>query len=313
MFKRIILPFFASKEIKPVSFLLSPKDLVLCMTLSILLAQLADGLKGLYSLVDIQRINSVKVYSKLISTGFSSRSLSSIYAISKTLGPDLESLSLLSSNERIHFIRSLHSNLIYNQLSWHLSDFSSVYTDPLQLFSYRKGLALQCRSVFAATPVFLPYSLVLGAPVSNVDLKLIIDSARFLWCYSGLDELEFDFILHKEALKFYVNEKNSFIRTRYAIPVTLYDSAKILVFSEFFNTFSLTTNVIFNKDFFILKSPDNLTWLERDLGFFTRSCPRALNEIYISDIDMSDDMIKSAVEQRKLYRLRARSSSLGDK
>lgn len=313
MFKRVLVPFFASKEIKPVSFLLSPKDLVLCMTLSILLAQLADGLKGLYSLVDIQKINSVKVYSKLLSTGFSSRSLSSVYAIAKTLGPDLESLSLLSAKERVNFIRSIHSNLIYSQVGFHLSDFSSVYTDPLQLFSYRKALALQCRSVFAATPVFLPYSLILGTPVNNVDLRLIIDSARFLWCCSGLDELEFDFILHKEALSFYRNDKVSFIRELFPIPDNLHESCKILIFSEFFYTLSLQTNIFFNKDYFTLRSPDNLTWLERDLGFFNRNFPRVLNDIYVSDIDMSDDIIRSAIEQRKLYKFRKISSFLVDK
>lgn len=305
------MPFLGSKEIKPVSFLLSPKDLVICMTLSILLAQISESLKGFYSLIDIQRINSVKIYSKLLSTGFSSRSLSSIYAISKTLGPDLESLSVLSTKERINFIRSLHSNLIYSSVDCHLSNFSTIYTDPLHLLFYRRGLALQCRSVFAATPIFLPYSLVVGTSINNVDLKLILDSARFLWCYCGLDELEFDFILHKDALSFYLNEKVSFIRSFFPFPITLYDSAKILVFSEFFNALSFQTGVSFDRDFFVLKTPDNLTWLERDLGFFSRSFPKVLSDIYVSDIDMGDDMIRSAIEQRKLYKLRTKSFSLG--
>ena len=167
---------------------------------------------------------------------------------------------------------------------------------------------MKCRSVFAATPVFLPYSLVVATPVKNVDLKLILDSTRLLWSYWGLDDFDFDFILHKEALNFYTNNKSNSILDFFSFPSSLYEVCKLLVFSEFFNTFFFQNKVSFEKDCFILKNQDNLTTLEQELGFFSRDFPKVLNNVYISDSQLGDDIIRGALEQRKLYNLRMKSS-----
>lgn len=298
---RVILPFFVSKDIKPVSFLLSPKDLVVCLSIICIMAQISDNLKGILSFRDIQKMPSVKIYSKILSTGISSLSLSSVFAISKTLGPELESLSLLSLSERIIFLRSLYTSVIYQKVPSRLSNSSRIFVDPFELLMYRKGLALQCRSVFSATSIFLPHSLVIGIPIKNVGIELIVESARYLWTSWGLEDSEFDFFLLKDAWNYFLNYPKS---NCLAKPNDIYESCKILVFSEFCKIFDVDTEVFFDKDPFVFKSIDNgqnLTTLEKEFGFFHRTFPIVTPEVFISDSLLKDDILRLALDQRKTY------------
>lgn len=293
---KVILPFFVSKEIRPVSFLLSPKSLVVCTTIIIILAQISDSLKIFLPLKDIQKFPSVKIYSKLLSAGLSSVLLSSVFAISKTLGPDLEILSSLSSSERLIYIRSLYFNLINQKVAGNLSTFPRLFFDPFELLKYRKNLALKCRSTFLATSLFLPHSLVLGVPLANVNLEIILQSCKNLWVSYGLDEFEFDFLLRKESLNLFLSDSHvSF----FSEPTNIYDSVKFLVFSEFEKSLFLDGKIVFSHDNFLFRNSTNLTVLEQDLGFFSRSCPKIIEHSFLSDSELKDDIIRLSVEQRK--------------
>lgn len=298
---RVILPFFVSKDVKPISFLLDPKELVICLSIMVIMAQISDNLKSFLPIKDIQKMPSIKVYSKVLSTGYSSLSLSSVFAISKTLGPELESLSLLNFNERVRFLRSLHSNIIFHKVDSRLSNVSRIFVDPFELLMYRKGLAIQCRSVFTATPLFLPHSLVIGVPIKNVGLDIILESSKYLWSYWGLDEAEFEFFIFKHSWNFYMNNLKN---TAFPEPTDIYKACKILIFSEFFRVLEIEEKITFDKDPFVLKGFDNdnnLTNLEKELGFFNRCLPRATNDFFVSDSLLKDDIIRIALEQRKYY------------
>jgi hypothetical protein len=243
----------------------------------------------------------VKIYSKLLSTGISSLSLSFVFAISKTLGPELETLSVLTLQERIEFLRSLHFNLMYQRIGGTLSNKSRIFVDPVELMMYRKGLALQCRSVFSATPIFLPHSIVVGIPIKNVDLSLILDSCKILWLSLGLDETEFDFSLRKQASKIYLANSNNI---PFSEPINVYESCKILVFSEFMNSLLLNTKVSHEKDFVFFQNKTNLISLEEELGFFVRPFPKISKDFFVDNLNLKDDIIRLAVDQRKSYNVK---------
>lgn len=304
--RRVIFPFLVSKDIKPVAFLLSPRDLLVTLCLIVLLAQVSDNLKSVLSFKEIQRLSSVKFYAKHLSSGISSLSVSSAFAISKTLGPDLETLSVLTSQERIQFLRFLHLNLFSDRLKSVSLNKSLVFVDPIDLMIYRKGLALQCRSIFSATPIFLPHSIVAGLPVKNVDLNLILDSCRELWLSWGLEQSEFDFSLRKDALKFYLTNFNSI---PFLEPVNIYQSCKILLFSEFSSALKFDNKISFEKDFVFFKTSSNLTALEEEFGFFFRPFPRFSKDFFLTSLHLKDDIIRLASDQRKLYELQLKRIS----
>jgi hypothetical protein len=295
-FNKILFPNLISKDIKPLAFLLSPSDLVVCLSLIIILAQISDSLKGFLSFKEIQRISSVKFYSKLLSVGRSSVSLSFVYAVTKSLGRDLDALSVLSSSERINFLRSLHFSLIHQRISKTDLNSHSLFSDPFDLMLYRRNLALKCRTVFSSTPIFLPHSLVIGVPVKNIDLSLIVESCKSLWCSWGLNESEFDFRLRKDAMKLYVNNSN--FRVFYQ-PSSIYDCCKILLFSELPGDLVFAGKIFHDKDLVFLSHCRNLTLLEKDFGFFIRPFPIISPDFSVNSINLRDDVIRLAVEQRK--------------
>lgn len=306
-FKRVLFPNIVSKEIKPLAFLLSPSDLIVCLSLIVLLAQISDSLKSFLSSKDIQKLSSVKLYSKLLSVGKSSISLSFVYAIAKSLGRDLDTLSVLSLSERISFLRSVHLNLVHHRVQDNISRNNCLFPDPFELLVYRKNLALQCRSVFCATPVFLPHSLVIGVPVKNVDLPLILESCKFLWSSWGLDESEFDFRLRKDAMKLFMN--NNFMP--FSEPANIFESCKIIVFSEFPNNLLSSGKVLLDRDSIFLSNNENLTSLEKELGFFYRKFPSSYNDLVTNngdDINLVDDVLRLAIQQKKSSNLQFRNT-----
>ena len=107
-------------------------------------------------------------------------SLSTIYSISKTLGPELEILSNLNITERFHFLYLLKKSIINENVIGRITSKSKIFNDPFELLRYRKGVSLQSRSLMLATSLFLPHSIVMGLYLkkkyeSNYEVKINFD------------------------------------------------------------------------------------------------------------------------------------------
>lgn len=151
--RKILIPGINIKELKPLYNLVSPKDLVISMIVPALVAQISQDLQGILPSREIQQLDSVKFYSKVILNGSSIISFTTLQAIAKTLGPELETLSLLNPQERLNYIRSLQLSLIKEKGPCKIFSKNQFISDPSALLSHRKGLSLQFRSILFATAV----------------------------------------------------------------------------------------------------------------------------------------------------------------
>lgn len=298
---RVILPALNIKELKPVAPLISPRELVVVMSLTVILAQIADNFKGILSSKEVQKLPSVKLYSKVISVGLTSLNLSSVYSISKTLGPELETLSILSVQERLNFLNSIKKTILLERVFNVGKVFysSKIFSDPIELLKYRRALSLQCRSLLIATPIYLTNNLSLGVSINEVDIEMVLDSCRLIWIYWGLEEEEFNFLLLKSSYCFQsVNPllwKKSF---------NLNDCVRLLVYIEFRNLFAIENKLSFSDDFAVLKSDNNLTLMENNLGFIERLLPKFSFDMVVSPTDLEDILIRTAFDQKKLQTLK---------
>ena len=259
-----------------------------------LLSQLSQNLKGVLSPNEIQKLQSIRLYSKVISTGSSAIELSVTSALSKTLGPELESLSNLNLYERFNYLRSLKAKVMAEKFVGSLSSKSKILFDPFEMNKYRKSLSLQTRSIMVATSLFLPHTFVVGIPISLVNINFILESCKFLWDFWGLDVSEFEFSLQKEAAV-YSNNSNLIDPS-----MNILDAVKILVFSELKGVVFFSKELDFTDDLIALKSENNLTLLESDLGFIKRNFPKLPAEFFISDFNLKDDLLRQSLDQRKL-------------
>lgn len=296
--KKVLIPGVNIRTIFPVSYLLTPKELIIPMALVCLLAQLSSNLKGILDFKEIQQLPSVKFYSKGLMSGYSSLGLTTVYSLSKTLGADLETLSTLNSRERIYFLQALKKSILNEKVNGNIISNYSTFKDPYLLLKFRKGLALQSRSIMVATSIFLPHSLVTGLSIDQVDLNVILNSSRLLWSYLSLPEEEFDFLLKKEAYS-YLSLKDLEFTDFFSLPLNVSDSFRIIIFSEFEKFLSLFKGLVFEEDYVLLRSENNLTRLENDFKFIKRLVPNFPNEIFLSSDDLSSDLIRVAVNQRK--------------
>jgi hypothetical protein len=55
-FKRVLFPGINVKDLKSVSFLLSPRDLVVPLSIVAILAQVSDNIRGLLNYKEIQKL-----------------------------------------------------------------------------------------------------------------------------------------------------------------------------------------------------------------------------------------------------------------
>lgn len=295
--KRIILPGIKSRDIKPLASLLSPQNVVVPMTLLGIISQISANLKGSLPPKEIQQISSIKLYSKILTLGPNSLALSSIYSLSKTLGLELEILSLLNINERLKFLRELQKKLIQQKGPGTIFNNNERLSDPVMLLRHRKGLAMQCRSVLIGTSIFSPHEIAVGIPIENICLKDIIDSSRVFWLLLGLNEEEFDFLLRKESLN--CLKKLSKDNLNFEVQ-SISDCLKVLVFYEIKTLLNFKNKLQFDYDQIILHGNANLTLLERELGFVDRSLvefPGKISEI--KHFNLEDNIIRAAIDQRK--------------
>jgi hypothetical protein len=294
--KKIVIPGINVKDLSPLASLVSPKELVITMSLISILSQISDNLRNNLELKDIQNIPSVNFYSKIINNSTSTVSLTTLFSMSKSLGPELEILSSMNTTERLHFLYLLKKSIINEKVAGRISSKSRMFNDPFELLRYRKGLSLQSRSIMLATAIFLPHSIVLGLSINQINIDWIITSAQIVWSYWGLSLEEFEYLLRKEALCYLktVNRKNDV-----TIPATLKDSIRILFLSTIREFTFFEDKLIFNEDNVLLKSNENLTLLEKEFGFINRPFPNLPDNISNFDYDLEDKLIRVAFNQRK--------------
>ena len=300
--KKVILPFIKVKDLKSVSSLLSPRNIIVPMLLSSILAQIAEDLKNIVPSKELQQVLSIKFYLKTISLGYSTIDLSIVNAISKTLGPELEVLSILNVRERIKYLQKLKENISKEKKPSKINIKPQMISNSTQLLSHRKGLAFQFRAMLSAISIFSPHAIVFGVPVNSITLDLILNSSKCFWKLLGQSEEEFDFLLQKESISL-LNKfpLNSFFNE----PKSDTDLVKILFYFELKSLTDFQGKLIFFNDFIILKDETNLTLLEKELSFLERKLPQFPSDNFnIVNSHLKDVIIRAALDQRRLQNLK---------
>lgn len=235
------------------------------MILVSILAQIIYNFKGILTFKEIQKLPSVKFYSNVLLFGPSSLSLSIISAISKTLSSDSEIFSSLTNMERFTFLFSLKESFF--QAKNYVNTKNIFYNSLSYLRKFRKRLSLQFRSILLSTTLIYPNSISFGLHINNVSLDFILESSKFIWISLGLFEEDFSFMLIKEFCSFVnpLNSKNKISSTTLEI-----EAVKALCKLEFSRICPFSNFFIFERDFLVFNSYDNMVYLERDLGFLKR-------------------------------------------
>lgn len=297
--RKIVLPGIFIKELKPISMLLSPRDIILSMFLVANLAQITNNLKGILVSKEVQQLKSVRFYSKVISSGSSTTSLSVIQSIAKTLGPELEVISTLNFSERILFLKKLKLKLMNEKDIGILKRKRYDLLDPISLLRYRKGLALQVRSLMISTSLFSAHSLVVGVSIQEIDLDIIIQSAKLFWTFLGLETGEFDFLLRKEALICFEKFSKEGV---FIFPSSDIDLVKLIIYDELRSFLFFKESLDFSDDLIIMQGENNLTNLEKNLAFIIRNVPNLPSDVFLSETNFNDQILRTAYDQRKEYK-----------
>lgn len=299
--KKVLIPGIKIKDLKPTSSLISPRFLIVPLVFVSLISQISDNLKNVLSPREVQQLFSVRFYTKMLSFGCSSMNLSVIYAISKTLGPDLEILSVLSVSERLQFLKDLQKKIILDKSVGKVISKPQLLYSPRDLMKHRNGLSLQTRSIMIASSIFTPNSVVMGITVSSINLQNILDSAKIFWSLLSLEDEEFDFLLRKEASS---SSKNFFNNLEYfKEPSNNIEAIKILVFSECKSILHTENALCFSEDQVIIQGENNLTSLEKELGFIERSVLELPDDIFIQDSQLGDVILRASLDQRRRHKI----------
>lgn len=298
--KKILLPGILNKDLKPVSSLLTPIDIIVPIFFIAVIAQITDNLKNTLDTKDIQNLFSVKAYRRLIFSGFNCVSLSVIYAISKTLGPELETLSVLSVHERVLFLKELQSKIMLDRNTGKIDFRQRNLNNPFQLMKHRKGLSIQARSVMVATALFSPNSILIGAPVCSMDLNLIIHSSKLIWLSLGLTEEDFEFLLKKDA----INKSKSLTgNLDFFGCLDNVDCLRTILYFDLKYLLGFTSFLDLSSDNVVFQGEKNLVLLEKEIGFIQRDFPVVPDEVFVSEDKLDDVLLRSALEQRRMYKL----------
>lgn len=299
LLKRIIIPGLAISEFKPVSKLCFPSYFLIPMFFCCLVAQISDNLKGVLSIREIQQLFSVKIYSKVICLSKSSMCLTYLQSIVKTLGYELEILSVLSISQRVDFLNSLLKALLEYKGGCKISKHSYLLSNPFNLMQHRKALGLQSRSLLVSVALFSSHSIVIGLNIKDISLKTILDCCKDLWLNLSLEEEEFDYLLRKEAMRKF-NEDNITLPFFSKLEGQL-DYFRVLLYFELKSFLNFTDIINFSADEVVLRNNSNLTNLELELGFVKRDLPQFTKEVFVLPFDCKDDIVKTAYNQRKSF------------
>lgn len=295
--KKILIPGMEINQLKAINKLFLPSYFLIPMCFCCLIAQISDNLKGVLNVKEIQQLYSVKVYSRILCLGKSSLSLSYLYSIIKTLGYELETLSVLPIKERINFLSSLLKVLLEGKGVCKVNNSSRLLSNPFKLMQHRRGLALQLRSLLVSLPLFSSHSITVGLNVKDLTLSLILDSCKDIWFNLGLENEEFDFLLRKEALSKVILLDSSDLML-FSIK-SQFDYIRILLYFELKSFFYFNKVIDFSNDDIVLKSPLNLTALELELGFIQRELPEFPKKDIVLSSDYQDDIIRTSLSQRR--------------
>lgn len=304
--KKVLIPGIQVKDLKPMSSLISPRFLIVPLVFISLISQISDNLKNVLSPREVQQIFSVRFYTKILASGCSSINLSVIYAISKTLGPELETLSVLSVSERLQFLKDLQKKIILDKSVGKVISKPQLLYSPIELMKHRIGLSLQTRSIMIASSIFTPSSVVMGMAVSNINLQNILNSAKIFWSLLSLEDEEFDFLLRKEASSCFKNFSNDL--EYFKEPSNNIESLRILVFSECKSIFNISNALSFSEDQVIIQGENNLTSLEMELGFIERSVIELPDDVFIQDSQLGDVILRASLDQRRRHKIEVDNS-----
>lgn len=298
--KKVLLPGILNKELKPVSSLLKPSDIIVPMFFVSVLAQLSDNLKDFLDAKELENLVSIRTYRKVIFSGFNSVSLTVVQAISRTLGPELETLSSLNVYERVIFLKELQLKIMLDKSVGKIDFRQRNLNNPSQLMKHRKGLSIQSRSIMIASSIFSPSSVTMGIPVSSIDLSLILSSSRLVWLSLGLLEEDFEFFFKKEAIN-----KSKKLKVDFDFLYCFDDISflKTILYFEL-QDFLVTNSLLdFSMDNVIIKGENNLVLLEKQLGFVKRDLPIVPNEVFVTDEKLDDVLLRAALQQRREQKL----------
>lgn len=295
--KKILIPGLELSDLKAVNKLLTPSNFLIPMFFISTLAQISDNLKSILSFNEIQKLISVKVYSKVIFSGLTVVSMTVLQSISKTLGYELESLSVLSIKERLFFLDNLRNKLVNGNYKPKLYSSETFLRDPILLSNHRMALSIQSRSVMISVPIFSPQSIIVGIPIRDISLSFILSSSRSIWISIGLEDEEFDYLLRKEVFLL-LNKMN--LNLIFSKLITNEDYFKILVFLELFVIIQFNSKLSFFEDQILLKGEANLVLLEKELGFIERPIPNFPLGSFVLESNEVDSILSIAIEQRKL-------------
>jgi hypothetical protein len=294
--QKIFLPSFRYSEIKPIAKLLKPSNLLVPMFFVINLAQIISNFVGFLDTKELEKLYSVKFYSKMIFSGKITNYTTAIQSIAKTLSSELETLCILSTSERLNLIKKLVNYLINNEY-YNLKN--NLNYDPISLFNYRKLLCIQFKSLMISTAIFNSNSLSIGISIKQINMETIISSCEELWNLLGLEREEFHFLLLKEGLIDSYSKKNY---------LNLKESLKTILYNELRSLLNFTNSLNLNEDKIVFKSQDNLTLLERELGFINRFFPKFSSNILVFNNNIHDPLLKAAIYQRNLEKIKINNS-----
>nr|YP_009538683.1 maturase [Phacus pleuronectes]AYQ93677.1 maturase [Phacus pleuronectes] len=295
--KKLLLPGINLKELKCLSSLFQPAHFFVPLIFVSLIAQIVDNLKNVLSVRDIQQLSSIKLYAKLISSDEIVISFSILRAISKTLGSELEIISVLNNKERLFFIKEMENKIANSFSSGKIYSNKIFLFDPILLLKHRLGIALQFRNSFLSTALFRPNSLVVGLSLKEINLQIVLESAKLMWLAFNLKIEEFYFLLYKQALSSF---KKYLITKVFDKPKTSIESFKVIIFCRLRTHIFFSRQLVFYEDQVVFRSVDNLVILERELEFIKRPFFDYQRDFFFSNstITSQDLILKNAIEQR---------------
>lgn len=279
---KILLPGIMAKALKNVGIVIQPHMLVTPMVITGVMAQIADNLKGACTPKEVQQLESMKTYSKALGVG-DSRQLCATHAVANTLGPELSTLATLTPEGRVQHLEALVETTCNEKGPAKVKTSALVSKDQAELATHRRGLALQSRSFMQSIPIFNKTQMTIGVAIKDLNLATIIESARQLWLNIGGDA---------DAFEPKLIESSGGAQT-----VT---EAVIRIVQENLQMLGVVNTddiLVHSGDILVLKGEDNITPIERDLGFIRRSEPSILDPVEVPQDVQVDPILKAAMEQ----------------
>lgn len=136
---------------------------------------------------------------------------------------------------------------------------------------------------------------------NKVNFFFIYESSLFFWLLISLEFEEFFFLFQKDAF-FFLSKLFPFF-VNFCFNFFLFDDLlRILIFFEIKCLFFVSNQIVFSSDNVFLKNTNNLTLLEKELGFIRRLAPVIPSDYLFSEFCFYDSILKASLFQRKLYK-----------